>query len=247
MGLGPCPCAAITGYAAGVKTLGTDVVIKSVVTAAVATLLLIGLYVWWFQAPWTIVIVYGVLSVCALATVPLCYRWFGFLDRDIIQQLIDQEAREHDDMIRNLNKLQSDLTSLDNEQGSNQVATLRHLLNDFHEVIANRFRGKQLSSSTYMDAARNVQNQALQNLSDMVGIGHSISSLKRQSAAIDTSQLTTQTERLQALVQENDKLFKALSDTSVEVANIQEIGAFERTETLARLKDLTKIAKNQSR
>lgn len=212
-----------------------------------ATVFLIGLFAWWFQTSWIVTSLYGVFSTLALALVPLCYRWFGFLDREIVQQLIDQEAREHSDMMHHLNTLQSNLETLDNSEGSNQVATLRHLLNDFHEVIANRFKGKQLSTSTYMDAARNVQNQALQNLSDMVGIGHSISSLKRQSNTGTSKQLSTQIERLKSLLEENEKLFKALSDTSVEVANIQEIGAFERTETLARLKDLTKIAKNQSR
>lgn len=220
--------------------------IQSVAIAALATLLLIGSYAWWFQTPWTTTALYGVVSVIALALVPLCYRWFGFLDKEVIQQLIDQEAREHDEMMSHLNKLQRDLEGLDNHEGSDQVDTLRHLLSDFHEVIANRFRGKQLSTSTYLDAARNVQNQALQNLSDMVGIGHSISSLQRQSSADNSRQLDTQNNRLHALLNDNGKLFKALSDTSVEVANIQEIGAFERTETLARLKDLAKIAKNQS-
>ena len=190
---------------------------------------------------------YAVVSVLALSLVPLCYRWFGFLDNEVIRALIAQEAREHDEMMEHLNGLQSSLDTLHNSEGSDQVVTLRHLLNDFHEVIANRFRGKQLSSSTYLDAARNVQNQALQNLSDMVGIGHSISSLRRQRSSANSEQLRTQNERLNTLLADNKKLFKALSDTSVEVANIQEIGEFERTETLAKLKDLAKIARNQSR
>ncbi len=220
---------------------------RYILIAATATALLIAAYAWWFQPSLAITAVYAVISLLALALVPLCYRWFGFLDNEVIQGLIDQEAREHDEMMQHLSELQSSLATLDNQKGSDQVLTLRHLLDDFHEVIANRFRGKQLSSSTYLNAARNVQNQALQNLSDMVGVGHSISSLKRQQSNENTDQLRTQNERLDALLSENEKLFKALSDTSVEVANIQKIGEFERTETLARLKDLSRIAKNQSR
>ena len=224
--------------------------IKAIAAAAVATLLLIAVYTWWFQAPWLVTLGYAVVSVLALALVPLCYRWFGFLDMDVIQKLLDQEEREHNEMMQRLSNIQNDLESLDNDEGASQVVTLKHLLNDFHEVIANRFRGKQLSSSTYLDAARNVQNQSLQNLSDMVGIGHSISSLNRQSGNGETTQqpqqLTMQQQRLDDLLSENRRLFKALSDTSVEVANIQEIGEFERTETLARLKDLVSIAKQQS-
>lgn len=224
--------------------------IKAIAAAALATLVLIAAYFWWFQAPLPVTLGYAVLSVLALALVPLCYRWFGFLDIDVIRQLLDQEDREHNEMMQRLSTMQSDLETLDNEEGAKQVVTLKHLLNDFHEVIANRFRGKQLSSSTYLDAARNVQNQSLQNLSDMVGIGHSISSLQRQRPDNDSqqppAQLSMQQNRLDALLSENRRLFKALSDTSVEVANIQEIGEFERTETLARLKDLVSIAKQQS-
>ncbi len=224
--------------------------IKAIAAAALATLLLIAAYFWWFQAPLLVTLGYAVVSVLALALVPLCYRWFGFLDMEVIRQLLDQEEREHNEMMQRLSTMQNDLETLDNEEGARQVVTLKHLLNDFHEVIANRFRGKQLSSSTYLDAARNVQNQSLQNLSDMVGIGHSISSLQRQQPDNDSqqppAQLSMQQDRLDALLSENRRLFKALSDTSVEVANIQEIGEFERTETLARLKDLVSIAKQQS-
>lgn len=188
---------------------------------------------------------YALASVLAIVLVPLCYRWFGFLDREIITEMLDQEEREHNEMMQRLSSIQSDLESLDIKQGAEQVVTLKHLLNDFHEVIANRFRGKELTRSTYLNAARNVQNQTLQNLSDMVAIGHSISSLSRQGAQ-DESKQSAQQSRLNKLLAENRKLFEALSDTSIEVANIQEIGEFERTETLGRLKDLVSIAKQQS-
>jgi len=48
-------------------------------------------------------------------------------------------------------------------------------------------------------------------------------------------QLAEQNTRLHKLIDSNKKLFQALTDTSIEVANIEEIGKFERTETLARL------------
>ena len=106
--------------------------------------------------------------------------------------------------------------------------------------------GSEMCIRDSLNAARQVQNQSLQNLSDMVGIGHSIVSLNRHDNPDTTLQLKAQQEKLDALLAENRELFKALSDTSVEVANIQEIGAFERTETLARLNDLASIAKQQS-
>ena len=98
-----------------------------------------------------------------------------------------------------------------------------------------------------MNAARTAQNQVMQNLSDMVAVKHSISSLNRQSRSDDTQeQLNEQNSRLNELLQANKQLFQALTDTSVEVANIEEIGDFERTEVLEHLKDLAKIARRKS-
>jgi len=215
-------------------------------SAAAISLILIGFYTWWFQASWPVSLGYAAFAVVALATIPLCYRLFGFQDVDIVEGLLKQEQTEHEEMITRLKKLQIDLKQLNIDEGSQQAGTLLHLLNDFHEVISNRFHGKQLSSTTYLNAARRVQNQTLQNLSDMAGIGHSISSLQRHDAPDTNQQLESQQHRLAELIADNKELFKALSDTSVEVANIEEIGAFERTETLARLRDLAEIARQQS-
>lgn len=214
--------------------------------AATVSLALVVAFNWWFQSSWLITLGYGLFSLVALALVPICYRWFGFLDTDVLTELLAQEQREHTEMMQRLKTMESDLERLDNKEGSRQAKTLMQLLNDFHEIIANRFHGKQLSSSTYLNAARRVQNQSLQNLSDMVGIGHSIESLKRHQSADGTKQLGMQQQKLEELINENKKLFSALSETSVEVANIQEIAEFERTETLARLNDLADIAKQQS-
>jgi len=215
--------------------------------AAVVSILLMGIYTWWFQSSWLLTAGYALFSLCSLASIALCYRLFGFQDDDIIRQLIEREQREHNDMIAHLRQLKQDLGSLGNDEGATQVNTLTDLLNDFHEVITNRFRGRQLSASSYLDAARRVQNQSLQNLSDMVGIGHSIVSLGRQPSAEGSAQAATQQQRLNALLTDNRKLFDALSDTAVEVANIQAIGDFQRSETLAKLNDLSTIAKQQSK
>jgi len=215
-------------------------------SAAALSIVLIVSYTWWFQTSWPVSLAYAVFAIITLATIPICYRFFGFQDVDIVKSLLRQEQTEHEEMLSRLRKLQTDLKTLEIEEGADQAAVLLHLLNDFHEVIANRFHGKQLSSSTYLNAARRVQNQTLQNLSDMTGIGHSIVSLQRHHTSDTDTQLDTQKRRLSELVEDNRRLFKALSDTSIEVANIEEIGAFERTETLAKLRDLANIARQQN-
>ena len=215
-------------------------------SAAALSLVLIATYTWWFQTSWPVSLGYAAFTLIALATIPLCYRFFGFQDVDVVQTLLVQEQTEHDQMLSRLEKLKVDLKALQIEEGASQAGVLLDLLNDFHEVISNRFHGKQLSSTTYLNAARRVQNQTLQNLSDMTGVGHSIASLQRQNSNETNAQLDTQKQRLRDLIDDNQKLFKALSDTSVEVANIEEIGAFERTETLAKLRDLARIASQQN-
>ncbi len=216
----------------------------AVAIAAGASLALVGLYVWWFQPSWMVTLAYVVFSLAALLAVPLSYRWFGYHDYDVISDLHAREQREHDEMLARLRRLENDLNSQGNERATTQARSLVDLLKDFHEVIENRFAGKQLSASSYLSAARRVQNQAIQNLSDMVGIGHSLASLQRQHST-DADAMRTQEQRITQLTDDNDRLFQALIDTSVEVANIQEIGEFERTETLARLKDLSIIARQQ--
>lgn len=221
---------------------------KAIVIVAIAiSAALFAAFYGWFRPDWWVALLYFVVCLLAIVSVPFCYRWFGYVDLDAIRELQAMEQKDHDEMLSRLAKHKRDLDDLKIDEGARQAKTLNNLLNDFHEVIANRFAGKNLSASTYLNAARRVQNQALQNLSDMVGIGHSIESLKRQSASDDTHrQLAEQKTRLQRLIESNKSLFQALTDTSIEVANIEEIGNFERKETLARLNDLADIARQQS-
>lgn len=218
-----------------------------VVFAIAASVALFATFYWWFKPDWWVALLYAAACLLAIISVPLCYRLFGFVDIDVIRELQALEQRDHDELMGRLASVRQSLTDLEIDEGAQQAKTLNNLLKDFHEVIANRFDGKNLSASTYLNAARRVQNQALQNLSDMVGIGHTIESLKRQTPVDDTHrQLAEQNTRLHRLKDSNKKLFQALTDTSIEVANIEEIGNFERKETLARLNDLADIARQQS-
>jgi len=222
--------------------------VKAVVVVAVAiSAVLFAAFYWWFRPELWVALLYVGICFLAVISVPLCYRFFGYVDSDAIRELQALEQRDHDEMLQRLSSLKQGLNDLSIEEGAKQAKTLNSLLKDFHEVIANRFSGKNLSASTYLNAARRVQNQALQNLSDMVGIGHTIESLKRQGSAENKHrQLADQKTRLQQLIESNKELFQALTDTSIEVANIEEIGEFERKETLSRLNDLADIARKQS-
>ena len=220
---------------------------KAILSGAALSIVLFAAFVRWFQPGVVMLLSYVVLCLLAILTIAMAYRFFGYTDNDAVIELMAMEQRDHENMLQKLSDLQKNLDDLDVDKGVYQAKTLNNLLNDFHEVIANRFSGKHLSASTYMNAARTAQNQVMQNLSDMVAVKHSISSLNRQSRSDDTQeQLNEQNSRLNELLQANKQLFQALTDTSVEVANIEEIGDFERTEVLEHLKDLAKIARRKS-
>jgi len=129
-------------------------VIRSLTVAVAASVLLLVLYSWWFQPGWFGIAGYALFCALAIFAVPLSYHFFGFRDQDVISELHAQEQREHDDMLAQLQSVTDSLDSLDNEEGAAQSRELTRLLKDFHEVIANRFGGKQLAASSYLGAAR---------------------------------------------------------------------------------------------
>ena len=105
--------------------------------------------------------------------------------------------------------------------------------------------GKTFTPITYLNAARGVQEHVVQNLTDMVAVGHSLAGINRQQGQTDLYQ--EQQQRLTDLAAENEKLFTALTETAVEVANIRSISQFERLDTLARLISLAQTANNTGR
>ena len=232
---------------------------KSQITiAAVLSALLVVGYGWWFQVGPVWLAGYLGVSVVALVTVPIAYRLFGYLRDDRVKLLRKKELLQHQEMLGRLSELAHQLDSLGVIEASKQASRLTEMLNDFHEVIANRFRDSQITSSSYMDVARRVQRLVMQNLSDMVAVARSVASIDKSDTQ-DSKAVTgtdgqdqlqrrldlasDQQARLDELTQDNRALLTALTETSVEVANIQELDEFERTEALARLRQLAGRAK----
>ena len=220
--------------------------------AALLSLLLCGLFAWWFQSGLTVLAVYLAVAAVATLSVPLVYRFAGFSHDDDVNWLRERENRDHAELSQRLQGLRNDLQTLGLQQGVRQADALTRLLEDYHSVVAARFFGKKSSPLTYLGAARTVQRHAIQNLADMVAVGHSLSGLgnnrlNRQwrdesSREKQDDLVEEQQTRLRSLLDENNKLFDTLTETAVEIANIQSISEFERTDTLARLVALAEIA-----
>lgn len=213
--------------------------------AAILALVLIGLFIWWFQGSLVFNAVYIAAAALATLSVPLLYRLLGYSLADDTEWLKNRENQQHTELMQRLQGVTKDLEELGLKEGVRQANALTDIIDDYHAVVKSRFFGKQASPLTYLSAARTVQNQAIQNLADMVTVGHSMSSIQNNLQAggdQKNSRYLEQSERITALLDENKQLFSALTETAVEVANMQSISEFERTDTLARLLALAEIA-----
>ena len=213
-------------------------------------MVLLGAFAWWFDAGLLITLAYAALALIATLTVPIFYRFAGFTLADELEWLEEREATEHAEMISRLKQTRRQLEELGIEEGVRQADMLTGILDDYHSVVEARFIGKKNSPLAYLASARTVQKHAVQNLTDVVAVGHSMSTINRNNFddSSDTrsdqqaSMYSDQENRMNGLLEENRKMFDALTDTAVEVANIKSFSKFERIDTLGRLVSLAEIA-----
>lgn len=234
--------------------LGSEVR-NTAVLAAIFSVLLLAVFSWWFNPSWQLLLAYAALALIATLSVPLLYRQAGFTLKDEILWLEEREAAEHKELTQRLQTLHGELNALGIREAVDQAERLTGILNDYHSVVETRFIGKRQSPIAYLSTARRVQKHAIQNLTDMVAVGHSLSSISAQGRRRDSDSAKSdsrrekfdrlnqeQSGRLEALLLENENLFEALTDTAVEVANISSFSDYERLDTLARLVSLSEIA-----
>ena len=115
----------------------------------------------------------------ATLSVPLLYRLSGFTLADEVQWLEQREAQEHTGMVTRLDSLRVELAALNIDEGVRQADTLAAILEDYHAVVETRFIGKKRSPLAYLSSARQVQKHAVQNLNDVIAVGHSLASISR--------------------------------------------------------------------
>lgn len=233
--------------------------------AIVATVIAI-LFAIWFAPPLWLLVVYLLFAVVAVFSVPALYRLGGYTLADELNWLENREEAEHDEMVQRLKELRGELASMNIDAGVHQADTLTAILNDYHSVIESRFIGKKHSPLIYLSTARRVQKHAVQNLNDVVAVGHSLQSISRHGFDDDNRRgddhlsnlqddrrdryVTLQQEqeaRMSGLLNNNQQLFDALTDTAVEVANIESFSQYEKLDTLARLVSLSEIASQTGR
>ena len=193
-------------------------------------------------------------------SVPIVYRLAGFTRHDESRWLEEREDREYKELLQKLATTREQLKGLGLDEGVQQTTRLTDLIDDYHTVVETRFIGKKHMPLEYLGAARQVQKQAVQNLSDVVTVAHSMQAIDSNRSRNNSfeDQLTgqpdkhdqlynEQAERIRNLLSENNQLFDALTETAVEVANIESFSRYERIDTLSRLVSLSQIASNSGR
>ncbi len=244
---------------------GSEVRKTTVLAAILAAILALGFW-FWFSPPLWLFGAYLIGAAVAVLSVPALYRLTGFTLADELEWLENREEKEHHEMLQRLTALRGELDSLGVQDGVRQADTLTGILNDYHKVVETRFIGKKHSPLAYLSTARQVQKHAIQNLNDVVAVGHSLQSISRhgfdeQATSWDQHLDDVQNERrdrfvtmrkeqearMNGLLGQNQQLFDALTDTAVEVANIESFSRYEKIDTLARLVSLSEIASNTGR
>jgi hypothetical protein len=229
--------------------------------ALTLSIILLGAFFWWFQGNLIATGIYAAISLVSVLSVPLLYRMAGYSDADDVEWLAEREASEHEEMRQRLANLESELDVLGLDEGKRQVNLLTDIIDDYHSVVETRFFGKAKAPTTYLGAARSVQKHAIQNLADVVAVGHSLSTLSRnhrQAGDVENTQqqvrhekqnelLSDQQQRMDGLFEENNQMFHSLTETAVEIANIRSFTDYERTDALARLVALAQIANKSGR
>lgn len=235
--------------------------------AAFVSVLLLVVFIWWFGFSLIPVSVYFLLALLATLSVPIIYRVLGYSTIDEVEWLASREAEEYTDLIQRLESTGTELQKLRISEGVDQVGQLTDLIHDYHAVVETRFLGKKHMPLEYLSAARRVQKHAVQNLADVVTIGHSLSAIDSNNA--DSSRTTIpgseshdarlaraekntdlysgQQQRLNELLNTNREMFDALTETAVEVANISSFSKYERIDTLVRLVSLGEIASHSGK
>ncbi len=200
------------------------------------------------------------LCLIAVLSIPILYRLAGFSRQDESRWLEEREERDYRELLTKLETTRNQLAKLEINEGVQQTERLTDLIDDYHTVVETRFLGKKHMPLEYLGAARQVQKQAVQNLSDVVTVAHSMQAIdsNRSRTTSFESQLTGRSDkhdtlyseqagRVRKLLDENNQLFDALTETAVEVANIDSFSRYERIDTLSRLVSLSQIASNSGK
>jgi hypothetical protein len=230
---------------------------RIVIVSAISALACIAVYFFWFP---TNLLALGLYSALALSSVLIGLAFYfaaGFARKDQHQQLVQHEIAREQKLYDEVSTLASQLAALELKDSAKQANRLMGMLEDYRRVIEQKLGDTTITMSSYSHETGRVFSLAINNLKDILAAAQSVHTTKQETVddqAVESEALqrrhallTQQESRIDLLVEQNRDLLTALNETTVQVANIQDINSFELQESLNRLRDLGKRAQAYSK
>ena len=224
---------------------------------SVTALLCLGVFLFWFPLNMILLAIYGGVLVTSVLLALLLYVVTGAARRDQHKALLAHELEREQHLYAEVKALQRQLTELEQDDSARQADRLMGMLADYRRVIEQKLGNTTITMSSYSQETSRVFKLAINNLKDILAAAQSVRTTKQEtpdedlleSEALQRRQalLTQQENRIANLVEQNRSLLTALNETTVRVANIQDINSFELQESLNRLRDLGERAQSFSK
>jgi hypothetical protein len=221
---------------------------KIALTTSITALLGIAVFFVWF--PFNVIALgsYAGLSVVAVGIALAFYAVSGFARKDQHRELIAHEIAREEALYAEVKLLESDLSKLAMNDSAKQASRLMGMLEDYRRVIEQKLGDTTITMTSYSSETSRVFKLAINNLKDILAAAQSVHTTKQEkpdeavmeSEALQRRQalMTQQDARIGDLLEQNRELLTALNETTVQVANIQDINSFELKESLNRLREL---------
>jgi hypothetical protein len=221
---------------------------RIVITTTISALLCIAVFMFWFPSS---LIGLGAYSALALGSIAIAIAFYfagGYARKDQHQEMVQHEVTREQKLYDEVKALAEQLSALKLGDPAKQANRLMGMLEDYRRVIEQKLGDTTITMSSYSHETGRVFRLVINNLKDMVAAAQSVHTTKQEtvdesaveSEALQRRQalLTQQESRVNVLVDQNRELLTALNETTVQVANIQDINTFELQESLDRLRDL---------
>jgi hypothetical protein len=225
--------------------------------SGITAVLCFAVFIFWFPLNLIMLAVYGGLLIVSVVLALLVYLFGGFARRDQHRTLLAKEIEREQQLYDQVKALELQLSELEQTDSAKQADRLMGMLEDYRRVIEQKLGGTTITMSSYSQQTGRVFKLAINNLNDILAAAQSVHTTRQEkpesdiieSEALQRRQalLTQQESRIDGLVEQNRELLTALNETTVQVANIQDINSFELQESLNRLRELGERAQSFSK
>ncbi|MEJ2044083.1 MAG: hypothetical protein P8X74_03415 [Reinekea sp.] len=228
----------------------------TLVTSLSALICLVA-FLFWYPMNLVLLAVYGAVLAASVVLALLFYVVTGYARRDQHNALLAHEVEREKQLYQEVQTLEQQLTDLQQPDSARQADRLMGMLEDYRRVIEQKLGSTTITMTSYSQETGRVFRLVINNLNDILAAAQSVHTTRQEEPDEDLLEsealqrrhvlLTQQEARIDNLVEQNRELLTVLNETTVQVANIQDINSFELKESLQRLRELGERAQSFSK